>query len=184
VRILRVGDVDRSDRLKRGARGVEGLAVGGEAALVPEARDRRLRIELRVAAVLADVVDREHPGLGGEVAVHRCEQPALLVQVQRLVRREHRQRRERVGLHRVRRVRHVEHGDALGARARVERVEREHQRGVVEGALVARRIDVAEDLEAALGPLVPDEGDVAVQSVLRRPGRHPPVDARLHVVAR
>ena len=45
--------------------------------------------------------------------------------------------------------RHVEHGDAGRLEAEVQRVRREQQRRVVVGALVARLVDVAQDLEAA-----------------------------------
>ena len=46
-----------------------------------------------------------------------------------------------------------------------ERVGREQQRRVVEGALVALGVDVAVDLEAARGALVADQVDVAVQAL-------------------
>src|SRR5204862_5266771 len=55
---------------------------------------------------------------------------------------------------------------------------------VVEGALMALRVGVAQDLEAALRALVADELDVAVQAVQRRPGGHSAVDARLRMRAR
>jgi hypothetical protein len=99
VRLLRVGHVDRGDRLERGARRVERLAVGREAALVADAGDRAGRLQHRVSAVLADVVDRDDPRVRRRVSGHRGQQPALGVQVQRLVRRQHRRLDERVGLH-------------------------------------------------------------------------------------
>ena len=164
--VLRVGRVDRGDRLVGGRRRVEGVAVGREAALVAVAGDGRARLQDGVAAVLAGVVDRHEAGVGRRVAEHRGDQPALLVEHERLVRREHRQLGQRVGLHRLRRVGHVEHDDARRVLRRdLEDVEREQQRGVVVGALVARLVRVAQDLEAARVAVVADLGDVAVEAL-------------------
>ena len=95
------------------------------------------------------VVDRDQAGVGRRVAEHRGEQPAPRVEVQRLVRREHRQLGQRVGLHRVRGIGHVDHRDALRGRVELERVDGVQQRGVVERALAPALVDVAQHLEAA-----------------------------------
>ena len=101
-----------------------------------------------MAAVLGDVVHVHLAHVGRQVPGHRRQQPALLAENERLVRRLHRRGQEPVGEHRLRRVRHVEHVHAaLG----VKEVGRVHQRCVVVGAVVAGRVDVALDLEAAHG---------------------------------
>ena len=184
VRRLRVGDVDRGDRFDRGARRVERLAVGREAALVADARHRPGRLQHRVAAVLAHVVDRDEARVGRRVAEHRGQQAALRVEVERLVRRDHRQLGQRGGLHRVRRVGHVEHGDAGRGGVELERVDGEEQRGVVVGALAPGGVDVAQHLEAARGALVRHEVDVAAQAVRRRAGGDATLDAGLGLGSR
>ena len=86
------------------------------------------------------------PTLVARFPATAASRPRLLAEHERLVRRLHRRGHEPVGEHRLGRVRHVEHVDAaLG----VEEVRRVHQRGVVVGAVVAGRVDVALDLEAA-----------------------------------
>jgi hypothetical protein len=184
VRLLRVRDVDGGDRLARGAGRIEGLAVRREAALVAEPRDRLGRLQHRVTAVLAHVVDRDQARIGRRVAGDRREQPALRVEVERLVRRHHGNLGQRRGLHGLRRVRHVEHRDALRGRVELERVDGVEQRGVVERALVPAGVDVAQRLEAAGGALVRDQRDVAVQAVGGGARGHAPLDPRLGLGAR
>ena len=153
LRCGRVGDVDREHVVGRRRGRPEGVAVGGEAGLVTEQRHPALGHgrepggqDLRLAAVLGDVVDVEQARVGGERAGDRSQDAALLGDDQRLVWLEHGGGDQPCGLHGVRRVAHVQDDDpALD----VTDVGREEQRRVVVGALVAGVVDVAVDLEPA-----------------------------------
>jgi len=119
-----------SDRLKRRARRVEGLAVDREAALVTEPRDRRPAPGAGgVAAVRVDGRrSRNIPGLGREV----CRSPRRAARASRSGSATRAATASAAAVSvsvctGCGRIRHVEHRDALGARARVERVEREHE---------------------------------------------------------
>src|SRR5438270_6794939 len=82
---LWVGEVDRRDVavVERGR--VEGLAVGGEPALVTQEADRQARLQRRVPAVLVHVVHVDHARVRDRVTGHSHEQAALRIEVQRLV---------------------------------------------------------------------------------------------------
>jgi hypothetical protein len=107
-----------------------------------------------MAAVLTQVVQVDEARVGRRVPHVRGQQAPLGVEAERLVRREHRRRDQLRGAHWAGGVRHVEHEHARELFGPLYRERRKQQRGVVDGALVARGIDVAEDLEPAAGAVM------------------------------
>ena len=109
ARDARIGQVDGGHRASTERDGVEGLAVGGEPALVPEDPGRRAGQQHRRAAVGAEVVDVDLPGCGHRVARDRSHQTAGLVDQHRLVRALEGRGLQRRRADRLARVAHVEH---------------------------------------------------------------------------
>lgn len=161
-----VAQVDRGQRPEGEGADVVGVAVGREAALVPEQTQRGARHQDRLATVLADVEDVQDARLRRRVAHGGNEQATLLVQAHRLVRRLERRGAQHVGDDRVGRVLHVQHVGAGAGGALVGDAGRPEQRRVVVGALVALRVDVALDAVAAALAGVADLDGVAGVALL------------------